>query len=370
MVRNMRNPWAKKSRRGMKTIKTMAKVGGALGAASYVGLGNANKQARPTCANTKTISPTGCCVVVVAIILGAIIGVCTESYLTFLLISCGTLFIVSIITFASPERNEMKKAPTPVMPDNEKQNEWGIEFEETTHAVMGLIVDMASDVVITSRLESLPANQREECCLQALLSALDEYNLMSEMPREVENYIDSLAAKMQISENTLAGKKQYIEFMKSLTVQDVLHGITPHRASLTSNPLNFQKGEALIWPFIGVVLYEEVVSRQSYGASRGISVRIARGIYYRVGAFKGEPLITTNLKPKYTGSLVITNKNIYFYSSQKSMRMPYNKIISFVPFEDGIGVQLDKMNAKTVYIKGLDGRFAFNIVSNIQNIEN
>lgn len=126
----------------------------------------------------------------------------------------------------------------------------------------------------------------------------------------------------------------------------------------------------MIWPFVGVVLYEEVVRRQSYGASRGLSIRIAKGVYYRIGAFKGEPLITTSLKPKYAGSLIITNRNVYFYSTEKSIRWPYNKIISFVPFEDAIGIQPDRMNAKTIYLKGLDGRFAFNVISNIQNMNN
>lgn len=66
--------------------------------------------------------------------------------------------------------------------------------------------------------------------------------------------------------------------------------------------------------------------------------------------------------------MIVTNINIYFYSAAKSIKFPYNKIISYVPFEDGIGIQQDKANAKTIYFKGLDGRFAFNIVSNIKNL--
>jgi len=39
-------------------------------------------------------------------------------------------------------------------------------------------------------------NLRKECFLQALLSALNEYNLMSEIPNETEKYIDALTAKI------------------------------------------------------------------------------------------------------------------------------------------------------------------------------
>ena len=64
----------------------------------------------------------------------------------------------------------------------------------------------------------------------------------------------------------------------------------------------------------------------------------------------------------------MTDKNIYFYSREKSMKFPYSKIVSYIPFEDGIGIQLDRVNAKPVFIQNIDGRFAYNIVSNINNL--
>lgn len=48
---------------------------------------------------------------------------------------------------------------------------------------------------INTQLNALPVNLRKECFLQALLSALNEYNLMSEIPNETEKYIDALTAK-------------------------------------------------------------------------------------------------------------------------------------------------------------------------------
>ena len=42
--------------------------------------------------------------------------------------------------------------------------------------------------------------------------------------------------------------------------------------------------------------------------------------------------------------------------------------LEYVPFDDSIGIQLDKANAKTFYIGYIDGRHAYNIVSNIPNI--
>jgi hypothetical protein len=366
MVRHVRNPWAKKSKRGMKTLNTIGKVVGALGTAAYVEKKKSNAQSHQTSPNS--FSPIGCAVIVLGLIIAITIYINTGSYLTFLLVFLGVtflgIFVSTIIECEAKKGNTFTQTS-----EIAKIPNWGIEFEETKNIVKESIKNKESESIINSQISKLPLEQRSDCFLQALLSALDEYNLMSEIPDDTENYIDSLASSMHVSENTLARQKQYIEFMKALVVQDLIYGITPHRTSLTNNPLNFQKGETLIWAFVGVVLYEEVTHRQSHGASSGFSVRIAKGVYYRVGAFKGEPLITTSLQPKYSGSLIVTNKNIYFYSPQKSIRLPYNKIISFVPFEDSIGIQPDRMNAKTIYIKGIDGRFAFNIVSNIQNLE-
>lgn len=355
----------------MKSLGTMAKVSGALGYAAYNSIKSTNAQTRQLnqVANTKNISPKGCGIIAIGFILGAIIGICAGSFMVFGIIFFCTAFIVSIVTIASSDDDTEKTSPSTDAKEKAQINS-NPKFKETKDAIFKSIMSKESYETINSQLNVLPVNLRKECFLHALLSALNEYNLMSEIPNETEKYIDDLTTKMNLAEDILASKSQYIDFTKSLIVQDILHGITPHRATLTRNPINFQKNEILIWPFVGVVLYEEVVRRQSVGASRGISVRVASGIYYRVGAFKGEPLVTSSLQPKYSGSLIITNKNVYFYSVQKSFRLPYGKILSFVPFEDGIGIQPDRMNTKTIYIKGLDGRFAFNVVSNIQNINN
>lgn len=370
MARRYRDPWAKKSKKGMKSLGTIAKVGGALGYAAYNGIKSTNAQTRQLnqTRNTKNISPTGCGIIAIGFILGAIVGICAGSFMAFGIIFFGTAFVVSIMTIvSSDEETKQTSSPTEVSKEDVLINS-NPKFKEVAGAIKKSILSKVPHEYINLQLKGLPVDLRKECFLQALLSALDEYNLMPEIPNETEKYIDGLTAKMNISEDMLASKSQYVDFTKSLIVQDILHGIIPRRATLTRNPINFQKNEILIWPFVGVVLYEKVVRHQSVGASRGISVRVANGIYYRVGAFKGEPLTTSSLQAKYTGSLIITNKNIYFYSIQKSIRLPYEKILSFVPFEDGIGIQPDRMNAKTIYIKGLDGRFAFNVVSNIRNI--
>lgn len=185
---------------------------------------------------------------------------------------------------------------------------------------------------------------------------------------ENENYIETLRKKYSLTVGEIQRLPNYTGYMKLLQVQDLLHGNVPKRFFNLTSPINLQKNETPIWEFDNATLYEEQVTRTMVGRSSGFSVRIAKGVYYRVGSFKGRPVVTTNLVPKYNGAMIITTKNIYFYSREKSIRLPFTKIVSFVDFEDGIGIQQDKQNAKPIYIQNIDGWLAFNIASNVNNV--
>ena len=69
-----------------------------------------------------------------------------------------------------------------------------------------------------------------------------------------------------------------------------------------------------------------------------------------------------------TGILGITDKHLYFSSGSKNFRVKYDKIVTFTPFEDGIGIQKDATNAKPQVFKNNDGWFTYNLVINLAKI--
>ncbi len=101
------------------------------------------------------------------------------------------------------------------------------------------------------------------------------------------------------------------------------------------------------------------------GGSHGVSVKIMKGVYYRTSAFKGRPVETSSLDLMDVGKLGITTKYIYFVGSKKSFRVPYKKVVNFVPYSDGIGLFRDAANAKQQVFKSGDGWFLFNLVANL-----
>lgn len=71
--------------------------------------------------------------------------------------------------------------------------------------------------------------------------------------------------------------------------------------------------------------YEMRKRREYVGGYSGFSVRIARGVYYRVGGFKGNPVEKTELTHVDEGVLVFTNKNLYFVGQTRSYKIPYKR---------------------------------------------
>lgn len=156
---------------------------------------------------------------------------------------------------------------------------------------------------------------------------------------------------------------------KAAVLRDVLSGVIPQRMFVEGNlPINLQKGEQIVWAFSGSKYLEDKTRRQFVGGSQGVSVRVMKGVYYRVGAFKGKAVEHTERVHVDTGWVVITNKNIYFAGPRKSVRLPYPKIVSFEPFSDGIGVTRDTATAKPqIFVTG-DGWFTYNLVTNLSQI--
>ena len=99
------------------------------------------------------------------------------------------------------------------------------------------------------------------------------------------------------------------------------------------------------------------------GLSQGVSFRVMKGVYYRVGSFKGRPITRQERVSLGTGTLYVTDRNLYFSGSQKTMRVPYGKIVAFEQFSDGIGIMRDAATAKPQIFVTKDGWFICNLIT-------
>ena len=185
-----------------------------------------------------------------------------------------------------------------------------------------------------------------------------------------EAKLGQLKEVLNLTQTELDKHGAYSRVAKAAVLRDIAEGKMPNRFKIEGVVrINLQKNEQIVWAFNGVQLLEDKVVRQYVGGSQGVSVRLMKGVYYRVGAFKGHAVDHTERAPVDIGQVFITNRNIYFSGQTKSMRVPYQKVVSFQPFSDGIGMVRDTANAKfQVMITG-DGWFTYNLVMSLSHFE-
>ena len=61
----------------------------------------------------------------------------------------------------------------------------------------------------------------------------------------------------------------------------------------------------------------------------------------------------------------VTSKHIYFHGARKRFRVRYDRIVSFEPYRDGIGIMRDAQTAKPQTFQTGDGWFIYNLVTNL-----
>lgn len=215
----------------------------------------------------------------------------------------------------------------------------------------------------------VPPTERKALLTKGWENSVEQFLEDGILDTTEEKRLVEFKERFALSQSELDKNEALTKTVKAAVLRDVLNGIIPQRMSVDGNlPINLQKGEQIVWAFSGSKYLEDKTRRQFAGGSQGVSVRVMKGVYYRVGAFKGQAVEHTERVHIDTGWVVVTNKNIYFAGPRKSVRLPYAKIVSFEPFSDGIGVMRDTATAKPqIFVTG-DGWFTYNLVTNLSQI--
>lgn len=156
---------------------------------------------------------------------------------------------------------------------------------------------------------------------------------------------------------------------KAITLREIDENKYPDYSSLKDElPINLLKDEIIIWPFWNISFYDTKIKRVYQGSSQGVSIRLAKGLSYRVGAFKGKPIDTENIELIDMGNLIVTNMNLYFCGNKKSFKIKFSDILSFIDFEEGLGIQEDSINKTPKIFDTKDKKFAYKLIKKVASI--
>lgn len=133
------------------------------------------------------------------------------------------------------------------------------------------------------------------------------------------------------------------------------------------NPINLEPDEKIIW-VLNDVTYS-TARTQYVGVSQGVSLRVTKGVYYRFGVYAGAPDQTEYVSKSGTGYFVMTNRNVYFLSPLKVLKIPIRKIVAIVPRSDGLSISRDGVSAKPAIFTLDDPSFVANAIRRLSQIE-
>lgn len=185
------------------------------------------------------------------------------------------------------------------------------------------------------------------------------------LSKDEEEMLAEIRSKYGLSQSDLDAHGAYTRLVQGGVLRDLMNGDLVSRVDVLGGvPFNLQKSEQLIWVFQGTEYFEDRTRTRYVGGSQGMSVRIAKGVYYRTSAFKGERVQSSERVHVDTGILGVTNKHLYFSGPAKSFRIRHDKVVTFEPYSDGIGLHRDAASAKPQAFVTGEGWFTYNLIVN------
>lgn len=213
-------------------------------------------------------------------------------------------------------------------------------------------------------------NEADEMMVKGFELLVEKFLDDDLLSQEEEKRAVEFKKYFELTQTDLDKNGAYTRVIMSAVLRDLAEGVIPEsRVNIQDRlPFLFQKSEKPIWCFQNVEYYEQKTRTEYVGGSHGISVRLAKGLYYRTSSYRGRPVKIEEMKYAGTGSLVITSKHIYFGSDLKKFKIPFRKIISITPYNDGIGLHKEGVSAKPQIFKNVDSWFVHNAISYLNQV--
>ena len=99
-----------------------------------------------------------------------------------------------------------------------------------------------------------------------------------------------------------------------------------------------------------------------------MSIRAARGLYYRPSTFRSQPIEWEETVHADTGMLGLTTRHLHFAGNRKRSRVRYDRIVTFDPYDNGFGIMRDAQTVKPQAFRTGDGWFAYNLATNLSQL--
>lgn len=178
--------------------------------------------------------------------------------------------------------------------------------------------------------------------LEALIRETDEYDLWTFADSHLERLLDFLRPYGVSLTNS-----DYARYRAALAYAYLERGQVPpkiYQDLFVELPILMQKNERVYFATVNTKVVETHTETSYEGGSRGVSIRVAKGVSFRVGNHRGQRVTDDVPVSRGRGLTVVTDTNLYYVVSDVSVRIPLKKLVSVK--QSGSIVELYKEAAK------------------------
>lgn len=166
---------------------------------------------------------------------------------------------------------------------------------------------------------------------EAVSSAIADQRLTPDEDQELEAIAASLGMALSADEETRQALDRYRQYW------------VIENGDLPPVPVDIRLQRKETCYFVADVSWYEhrtVTKRMRYGGPTA-RIRIAKGVYFRVGEVAFQPVTEDVLKLIDTGTLYLTSKRLLFTGKRGNKTLPLARIIDFEVYKNGVDVQKD-----------------------------
>ena len=150
-------------------------------------------------------------------------------------------------------------------------------------------------------------------------------------------------------------------------VRDLLEGTPNPVISADEYGVMLSRNEIPVWAESNVEISVPKTVRQYHAGNRGVSIKIAKGVYYRTGGTRGYSESRQIQASEGRGFILATNHNLFISSAQTTRKISLDKVINVVPYRNGIDLNYEGGRGKPLFIGVKTPGLWANIIANARN---
>ena len=147
--------------------------------------------------------------------------------------------------------------------------------------------------------------------------------------------IETLLHGFALPVTALSAVQQRLTRARQLTLME-----GGHFTAINPGGVMLRRGEQALWRADAATLEEQVLRREYRGASQGVSVRLMKGVTYRVGATRGHSVEQRGVIETSRGELTVTDSRLIYLAPQKSLELPYSTFVGLSGFRDALSISI------------------------------